>query len=610
MNNATTIAIRFHVPGLCGRSLWPQPCQVFRRAFGSYQKTRGSADSIAHQLWLNKNTSAVSSVQRVSSRRVRHDATRRTFSTSKIVQRLKAYDPEHEQGLTLRKNDLNPVELSQIFLNLQIQNNDANRLLKVLQARRVDGTLDIPLDESLSSLLEDFPQAQVLALAWLRRRFPVDEDAAILARFKREESPREQENPSALFERGQRLGLVKPAEEVTEEEPDYYGPQSGAYYARLSEKKEDVFGRSELERIRAENEAQAEEEERQMQERIDKSMAAAEAKHTERSQALEKAPEQGLEVSDGRQVRPPNSFEKWVIAAQERATSKMTLDSPEVQNMSNTRRLLPSLLFVLASCMGLYTFAQYWEPPRRSDRLWPNMSLSVATCTGITVLNFLVFCLWRFPPALRLLNQYFIAVPAYPYVLSMLGNTFSHFRLQHITTNMISLFIFGLSLHEDIGRGNFIAIYLAAGLLGSFASMSSFVLRGIWYTSTQGASGCVWGITSAYLWLHKDDKFSFIFIPESYQDQLVARGWMLLAALVALDVMVGFRKGSNIDVAAHWTGIVVGMITTSWWKAEHGDVQKREPKPHLMAEFVSGMQESFSGSSERSDSSESSIVQK
>lgn len=613
MNNATSIASRSFslLSGRC--QLWPQPSQILRIALSPVRRTTGLS-KLSPFSSRSLCTSQIATWKRPRPQQsTGQRPTRSAFSTSAVFRRLKPYDSENEPGLTLRKKDLDAVELSQIFLNLQIHNEDANRLLKVLQARRVDGTLDIPLDENLSALLDSFPQAEELALTWLRRRFPLNEDAAIEARFKREESPREQEHPSALFERGQRLGLVKPAEEVMEEEqeqPEYYGPQSGAYYAPLSEKKEDVFGRSELERIRAENEAKAEEEEREMQERIDKSMAEAEAKHTERSRALEKAPEQGLEVSEGREVRPPNAFEKWVMAAQDRAASKLTLESPEVKNMSNTRRLLPSLLFVLAACLGLYTFAQYWEPPRRSDRLWPNMSLSMATCTGILAVNVLVFLLFRFPPALRILNQYFIAVPAYPYSFSMLGNTVSHFQFSHIATNMISLFIFGPSLHEDIGRGNFLALYFAAGLLGSIASMSAFVLRGIMFTSTQGASGCVWGITVAYFWLHKDDKFSFIFIPEEYQEQLTARGWALLAGLVGLDLFAALSRGGRIDLVAHWVGMAVGLGYTSWWKAEHGEVQKREVKPSFVAEVVTGAREKLEGLNTQNQSADTSQVER
>ena len=67
---------------------------------------------------------------------------------------------------------------------------------------------------------------------------------------------------------------------------------------------------------------------------------------------------------------------------------------------------------------------------------------------------------------------------------------------------MAALFVFGLSLHEDVGRGVFVGMYLASGAMGSLASLSMFALRRNLVTSSLGASGSVWGITAAYFWLH------------------------------------------------------------------------------------------------------------
>jgi len=204
----------------------------------------------------------------------------------------------------------------------------------------------------------------------------------------------------------------------------------------------------------------------------------------------------------------------------------------------------------------------------------PNTSLAMATCIGILGLNAMVFMAWRFPPALRMLNAFFIVVPAYPRALSMLGNIFSQHAGRHFAMNMLGLFIFGPSLHEDIGRANFMAIYLASGLLGSLVSLSSYVLRGILVSSSLGASGSIWGITAAYMWLHRDDNFSFIFIPRQYQDQFLAKGWMFLVGFVIIDTVAGLRK-KTIDLAAHLTGMFVGVVTSALWEANGGKPDNR-----------------------------------
>jgi len=569
MNNVTSVAARSL--GSLGRCSWtrsqpwPQPGQLLRRALCSF-RSPPAIPSCGILRSSNKSPSLSRSFA----------TTRPTFfTTSRILQRLKPYDENYEEGLSFRDKPLNDHELFIIFGSDRPGPDVANRLLKVFHARRVDGTLDIRLDEELLEARIQYRDVENAALDWLRSKYPIDEDQAILDRFKREDSPREQEHPSALMERGQRLGLFKTQDQSMKEDPEYYGPQSGQYYASLSEKEEDVFGRSEIEKIRLRNEAQAADEERQMQEKIDRSMKEAQAKATERSQALAERPEQGVELSEaGKEVRPPNEFEKWVIRARERAATKLTLDSPEITNMTSAQRIWPSLLFVLACCTGFYLFTQSWEPPRRSERIMPNTSLAMATCVGILAINFAVFLAWRFPPALKLLNTFFIVVPAYPRTLSMLGNIFSQHSGRHFLANMFGLFIFGPSLHEDIGRANFIAIYLASGLLGSLVSLSSYALRGILVSSSLGASGSVWGITAAYMWLHRDDNFSFIFIPQQYQDYILAKGWMFLLGFVIIDTFVGVRK-KTVDLAAHLTGMLVGVVTSALWEVNGGRPDNR-----------------------------------
>lgn len=59
-------------------------------------------------------------------------------------------------------------------------------------------------------------------------------------------------------------------------------------------------------------------------------------------------------------------------------------------------------------------------------------------------------------------------------------------------------------VHDDIGRGNFLAIYLSSGVLGSFLSLSSFVLRNQFYTSSLGASGAIAGILAAWCTINSE----------------------------------------------------------------------------------------------------------
>lgn len=574
MNNAVSVV--FRTTALCSRSKqWPLPIQLFRRWAHSLRELSPQPRS-QPVIVPNRPSTCLDSRAVLASRICR------VFSTSPRAARLKPYDEFNEQGLTFRKKPLDANELFAVYGPTDLDADTANRILRVLHARRVDGTLDIPYDHAVAAAFEQNEGISDAAIEWLRANYPIDEEDAILRRFSREEAPREQEHPSALVERGQRYGLYKTQDETqardptfqarrrqteasskaetTQEAGEYYGPQSGRYYAQLSEDQSDPSGQSRLAKIRARNLAREEQEEREYQEQVEKSIAEAEARATERSKALEARKEQGLEVSDGAaEVRPPNEFEKWIIKARTRAASDLTLDSPGVQNLTTAGRLLPAFLFVASALTLLYWYTQYWEPPRRSDRWLPNQSLAYATCIGIAGINVLVFLLWRFPPMLRIMNRYFIVTPGYPYTFSLAGNIFSHISFRHLFWNMVSLAIFGPTLHEEVGRANFLAIYLGAGLFGSLMSFTLYILRGILYSSSLGASGCLWGTMSAYFWSHRKDEFVWFFVPSEYRNTLTYAGESILIALIILDVASSWwRRG--VDITAHLGGMLYGVL--------------------------------------------------
>ena len=498
---------------------------------------------------------------------------------------LKPYPEQDEPGLDFQSKDLSSRELSTIFGRKRPGDETLNRLMKVLHARRVDGTLDIPLDEDLDAVVQQNSELADMALKWLRPRFPVDEDRAINNRLSREEHRRPMDNPSVLTQRGFNLRLIKPdgalevketSKEVSQDKAEYIGPQSGSYYAEVSEEEGDVFGKSQIEKMQAESRKRAATEEEAWKARVDKSMEEAAAKAQERSQAIAQRSEDKTDLVLGKEVRPPNSFEKWVIKNTDRATSSLTLDSPEIRDRTTLQRLGPSALFVIATCVGLYYFTQTWEPPRRIDRAMPNTSLAMATFLSILGINVMVFMAWRYPPVLVYLNRYFMVSPAYPYAVSMIGNIFSHTTLKHLGSNMLLLYLFGPSLHEDVGRANFIAIYLASGIIGSWASLTLHTARRMWAVSCNGASGAVWGTTSAYFWLHRDGHFTLRFLPEEWANFFNTKGWVLYSFLVGWDILAAVRS-RHIDWMAHLAGGLFGGISAIVWSAEHRPSVNHKP---------------------------------
>lgn len=177
--------------------------------------------------------------------------------------------------LAFRRNDLRLNEVKAIFGSAGPPPVLANTLLKALHSQRVNGTLDLELSPKLRKQLKDYPRVTDAALAWLRREYPIDEDAAILRRIEREEAGQGNEE---LIARAENLGLYK--------------PQSGTYGAKLGEEG-DIFGESELQKIRKENELKSEKEQEELDRFIKHREQAVEGRSAGR--ALEARREDGLE---------------------------------------------------------------------------------------------------------------------------------------------------------------------------------------------------------------------------------------------------------------------------------------------------------------------------
>lgn len=77
----------------------------------------------------------------------------------------------------------------------------------------------------------------------------------------------------------------------------------------------------------------------------------------------------------------------------------------------------------------------------------------------------------------------------------LLTSMFLHFGLLHIGFNMYALYLMGPSLERVLGRWRYLALYLAAGLVGSVASYD----LGPVLQNAAGASGAIFGLFGAYV---------------------------------------------------------------------------------------------------------------
>ncbi|KAI0111595.1 rhomboid-domain-containing protein [Daldinia grandis] len=437
---------------------------------------------------------------------------------------------EDSQGLPFRKEDLNQREVNQIFGGGHLPASLANKLLRILHGRRVAGTLD---DPNLRANTAQFsPADQRKALGYLRANIPVDEVINAGLRAEDELKYLEQRDESGEQQTEETSLQGPPSDTVTNETPIPTG--------RLPKinKTDSPYGVSPLDRIRAHNIAKREAEEKRLEE---------ERKKHEEEEALKNIGTLQTEQQKPKKLSP--FVEKWA----ERATSD--LEAPP--EMKAWERLLPQFIMTILVLAGCAAYAIIYTPPRRSARLWPTIPPAAATCLAIVGINLTVWVCWSLPPLWGLLNRYFIVIAATPRPLQLVGAIFSHHKFTHVALNMVVFWFFGTRLHDEIGRGNFLALYLASGTLGFASSLARLVLSGGLTFTTLGASGAVYGIIAAYFWLHKYDEFKlFGFPPDPMSGP---QGLAFIGLILGLHVLPLFsKKAHNIDIASHLGGILAG----------------------------------------------------
>ncbi len=144
---------------------------------------------------------------------------------------------------------------------------------------------------------------------------------------------------------------------------------------------------------------------------------------------------------------------------------------------------------------------------------------------------------------------------------------FLHDGLWHILVNMFSLYFVGSALEPAIGRVNFLAVYFASLLAGSFGALL-FQPQ----LPTLGASGAIFGIFGALIVLARNRGIPL------WQSGL---GVVLLINLL---FSFGFK---GISVGAHLGGLIAGVIC-GWLILEFGE-RRRMPGAGLAACALIGL---------------------
>lgn len=125
----------------------------------------------------------------------------------------------------------------------------------------------------------------------------------------------------------------------------------------------------------------------------------------------------------------------------------------------------------------------------------------------------------------------------------LMTSAFLHTGVTHIALNMLALWFVGGAVEPRLGRWRYLTVYLLSALGGS---VLSYAVDSPFQASV-GASGAVFGLFGALFVLMLRLRFD-------------VQG---LIAIIAINVVIGFIPGLNINWRAHLGGLIVGAVLTA-----------------------------------------------
>ena len=143
----------------------------------------------------------------------------------------------------------------------------------------------------------------------------------------------------------------------------------------------------------------------------------------------------------------------------------------------------------------------------------------------------------------------------------LLTSVFMHFGIEHITNNMLILYLLGGHLERALGRIRYLFFYLLCGAGANVVSLALHMRQERSVVSA-GASGAIFGVIGGLIYVAAANRGRL--------EDLTARQ---LTFLAALSLYFGFTS-TGVDNAAHAGGLILGVLLAA--------VLYRKPKQEMI----------------------------
>lgn len=148
---------------------------------------------------------------------------------------------------------------------------------------------------------------------------------------------------------------------------------------------------------------------------------------------------------------------------------------------------------------------------------------------------------------------------------SILTSGFLHGGWEHLLGNMFFLWFFGRKVEDSTGSVRFLLLYL---LCLYTSSLLSVVARGLFAPQQDwipglGASGAIFGIVTAYLFLYSEERILTLILPIPWPFWLPA--WVFIVYTLLVNALIGQLVQDHlirvtVNVFAHLGGAAGGMF--------------------------------------------------
>lgn len=129
----------------------------------------------------------------------------------------------------------------------------------------------------------------------------------------------------------------------------------------------------------------------------------------------------------------------------------------------------------------------------------------------------------------------------------LITSTFLHFDAEHLINNMVMLCCIGSRVEKIAGHVRMLIIYFLSGIGGGLLSLFMMIRTGD-YAVSAGASGAVFGLIGALLWL--------VIKNHGTVDGITTKGMLFM---IALSLYYGIES-AGVDNWAHFGGMVAGFV--------------------------------------------------